>query len=128
MRNISQLLASLGDDKEYLLDHICEKIPKEQLHEPNPFHIVANFLQSNPNGQTIRSLAQIYNHGRLSGTIYVSILPIDQGIEHRGRSSFAPNLIYFEFENSVKLAIEGGCNAVASTMGGLAMLCRKIGS
>jgi class I fructose-bisphosphate aldolase len=79
-----------------------------------PIQISDTFLQSNRNGQTIRSLTQIYNHGRLSGTGYLSILPVDQGIEHTVGSSFAPNTMYFDPENIVKLAIEAGCNAIAS--------------
>lgn len=125
MKDISQLLALLGDEKDALLHHVCKTILKEQLYLPNPSHIDTVFLQSNRNGQTIRSLTQLYHHGRLSDTGYISILPVDQGIEHTAGSSFAPNPIYFDPENIVKLAIEAGCNAVASTMGGLAMLSRK---
>ncbi len=125
MKDISQLLALLGDEKDALLNHVCKTIIKDQLHLPNPSHIDTVFLQSNRNAQTIRSLAQLYHHGQLSDTGYLSILPVDQGIEHTAGSSFAPNPIYFDPENIVKLAIEAGCNAVASTMGGLAMLSRK---
>lgn len=125
MKDIAQLLALLGDEKDSLLNHVCKTIPKDQIHLPNPSHIDTSFLQSNRNGQTIRSLAQLYHHGRLSNTGYISILPVDQGIEHTAGSSFSPNSIYFDPENIVKLAIEAGCNAVASTMGGLAMLSRK---
>lgn len=125
MKDISQLLALLGDEKDALLNHVCQTISKDQIHLPHPSHIDTTFLQSNRNGQTIRSLTQLYHHGRLSDTGYISILPVDQGIEHTAGSSFSPNPIYFDPENIVKLAIEGGCNAVASTMGGLAMLSRK---
>jgi class I fructose-bisphosphate aldolase len=125
MKELSQLLALLGDEKDSLLNHICKKIPKDQIHLPDPLHVDNFFLQSNRNGQTIRSLIQIYNNGRLAGTGYISILPVDQGIEHTAGSSFSPNPIYFDPENIVKLAIEAGCNAVASTMGSLAMLSRK---
>lgn len=125
MKDISQLLALLGDEKDFLLNHICETISKDQIHLPNPSHIDTVFLETNRNGQTIRSLTQLYQQGRLSNTGYLSILPVDQGIEHTAGSSFAPNPIYFDPENIVKLAIEAGCNAVASTMGGLAMLARK---
>lgn len=125
MKDIAQLLALLGDEKDSLLNHVCKTIPKDQIHLPNPSHIDTSFLQSNRNGQTIRSLAQLYHHGRLSNTGYISILPVDQGIEHTAGSSFSPNSIYFDPENIVKLAIEAGCNAIASTMGGLAMLSRK---
>lgn len=125
MKNIIQLLDLLGDDKENLLNHVCKTIPKDQINLPSPNHVDDFFLPSNRNGQTLRSLAQLYQHGRLSGTGYLSILPVDQGIEHTAGSSFSPNPIYFDPENIVKLAIEAGCNAVASTMGGLAMVSRK---
>jgi class I fructose-bisphosphate aldolase len=125
MKDISQLLALLGDEKDALLTHVCKTIAKEQLHLPNSSHLDSVFLDSNRNAQTIRSLKQLYHHGRLSNTGYLSILPVDQGIEHTAGSSFARNPIYFDPENIIKLAIEAGCNAVASTMGGLAMLSRK---
>lgn len=125
MKDISQLLALLGDEKEALLTHVCKTISKEQLHLPNSSQLDSVFIDSNRNAQTIRSLTQLYHHGRLSNTGYLSILPVDQGIEHTAGSSFAPNPIYFDPENIIKLAIEAGCNAVASTMGGLAMLSRK---
>ncbi|WP_413999161.1 class I fructose-bisphosphate aldolase [Flavobacterium sp. W1B] len=125
MKDTTQLLALLGQEKDFLLNHVCKTISKDHIHLPNPSHLDDNFLQSNRNEQTIRSLAQLYQHGRLSGTGYISILPVDQGIEHTAGSSFSPNPIYFDPENIVKLAIEAGCNAVASTMGGLAILSRK---
>ena len=125
MKDIHQLLALLGNEKDFLLNHVCQTIPKNEIHLPSSSHIENYFLQSNRNQQTIRSLTQVYNHGRLSGTGYLSILPVDQGIEHTAGSSFAVNPIYFDPENVIKLAIEAGCNAVASTMGGLAMLSRK---
>lgn len=125
MKDINQLLALLGNEKDFLLNHVCEKIPKNEIHLPSSSHVENYFLQSNRNAQTIRSLTQLYNHGRLSGTGYLSILPVDQGIEHTAGSSFSSNPIYFDPENIIKLAIEAGCNAVASTMGGLAMLSRK---
>ncbi len=125
MENISQLLDLLGSEKDSLLNHICKTIPKATLHLPSPTHLDDCFLSSNRNGQTLRSLAQLYQHGRLSNTGYLSILPVDQGIEHTAGSAFAPNPMYFDPENIIKLAIESGCNAVASTMGGLAMLSRK---
>ena len=125
MKDITQLVNLLGQDKEFLLNHVCKTISKDQIHLPNPLHVDTNFWLSNRNGQTIRSLAQLYQHGRLSNTGYLSILPVDQGVEHTAGSSFSPNPIYFDPENIVKLAIEAGCNAVASTMGGLAMLSRK---
>lgn len=125
MKDLCQLLDLLGDEKDSLLNHVCTKITKEHIHFPNPNHIETHFLQSNRKAQSIRSLTQLYNHGRLSNTGYLSILPVDQGIEHTAGSSFSPNPIYFDPENIVKLALEAGCNAVASTMGGLAMLSRK---
>ncbi|MEZ7506489.1 class I fructose-bisphosphate aldolase [Flavobacterium sp. Arc2] len=124
MENIDLLLELLGDKKDFYLNHVCKTVAKEQIHLPHP-DFTDSFLQSNRNGQTIRSLTQIYDHGRLSGTGYLSILPVDQGIEHTAGSSFAPNPMYFDPENIVKLAIEAGCNAIASTMGGLALLSRK---
>ena len=125
MKDISQLLALLGNERDLLLNHVCKTISKNQIHWPNSSHIDTVFLQSNRNAQTIRSLTQLYNHGRLSNTGYLSILPVDQGIEHTAGSSFSPNPIYFDPENIIKLGIEAGCNAVASTMGGMAMLSRK---
>jgi fructose-bisphosphate aldolase, class I len=125
MKNISQLLALLGDEKDNLLSHICQTVTSDQLHLPDSNHLDSCFLPSNRNNQTLRSLAQMYQHGRLGGTGYLSILPVDQGIEHTAGSSFAPNPIYFDPENIVKLAIEAGCNAVASTVGGLAMMSRQ---
>lgn len=124
MKDISQLLDLLGDEKDYLLNHVCKMVRKDQIQLPKEDSI-EYFLQSNRNGQSIRSLTQLYHHGRLSGTGYLSILPVDQGVEHTAGSSFSTNPIYFDPENIVKLAIEAGCNAVASTMGGLAMHSRK---
>src|SRR3970282_2364944 len=125
MKDLNQSLGLLGDEKDFLLNHVCKTIPKDQIHLPDSSTIDTHFLQSNRNAQAIRSLTQLYHHGRLSNTGYMSILPVDQGIEHTAGSSFSPNPIYFDPENIVKLAIEAGCNAVASTMGGLAMLSRK---
>jgi class I fructose-bisphosphate aldolase len=125
MKDLNQLLALLGSEKDFLLHHICKTISKDEIHLPDRFHIDTHFLQSNRSAQVIRSLTQLYQHGRLGDTGYISILPVDQGIEHTAGSSFSPNPIYFDPENIVKLAIEAGCNAVASTMGGLAMLSRK---
>jgi fructose-bisphosphate aldolase, class I len=125
MKNISQLLALLGEEKDNLLSHICSTVTSDHLHLPNSNHLDSCFLPSNRNNQTLRSLAQMYQHGRLGGTGYLSILPVDQGIEHTAGSSFAPNSMYFDPENIVKLAIEAGCNAVASTVGGLAIMSRQ---
>ncbi len=115
----------LGADAETLLKHECKTISKEMLHAPSPTYVDNVFSLSNRNPQTIKSLAQMMNAGRLGGTGFVSILPIDQGIEHSAGASFAPNPIYFDPENIIKLAIEGGCNAVATTFGNLAIMSRK---
>ena len=108
-----------------LLIHKCETIHKEALHLPSPNVVDTVYAQSNRNNNVLRSLQSIIGHGRLANTGYVSILPVDQGIEHSAGASFAPNPIYFDPENIVKLAIEGGCNAVASTYGVLASVSRK---
>jgi class I fructose-bisphosphate aldolase len=104
-----------------LLNHVEQLLKTKFIC---PIKILQTLLQSNRNGQTIRSLSQLYNHGRMGGTGYLSILPVDQGIEHTAGSSFTPNPIYFDPENSIKLAMEG-CNAIVSTMGGLALFSRK---
>jgi class I fructose-bisphosphate aldolase len=121
---LDKLNSILGDDAQDLLTYKC-KFPKQQLHLPSPGFLDKHFIFSNRNAQTLRSLAQLYHSGRLSGTGYVSILPIDQGIEHSAGASFAPSPIYFDPENIVRLAIEGGCNAVATTFGGLALMSRR---
>jgi len=115
----------LGKDAESLLTHKSKTISKDQLHLPGPDFVDRIFMQSNRNTQTIRSLQTLFDHGRLGGSGFLSILPIDQGIEHSAGASFAKNPIYFDPENIVKLAIEGGCNAVATTFGGLALMSRK---
>ncbi len=121
----SQLADILGDKAGYLLDHQCKTISKDQLHLPGPDFVDRVFAQSDRNPQTLRSLQALYSNGRLAGTGYVSILPVDQGIEHSAGASFAKNPIYFDPENIVELAIEGGCNAVASTYGVLGAVARK---
>jgi len=115
----------LGKDAESLLTHKSKTISKDQLHLPGPDFVDRIFSQSNRSTQTIRSLQTLFDHGRLGGTGFLSILPIDQGIEHSAGASFAKNPIYFDPENIVKLAIEGDCNAVATTFGGLALMSRK---
>ena len=115
----------LGDQADSLLNHKCTTISKELIHTPGPDFIDRVFAQTNRSPQVLRSIQNIYNHGRLAGTGYMSILPVDQGIEHSAGASFAPNPIYFDPENIIKLAIEGGCNAVASTYGVLAANSRK---
>lgn len=121
----SKIKELLGANADYLLNHSCKTIAKEQLHLPGSDFVSQNFALSNRNPQVLRSLNQLYNTGRLAGSGYMSILPVDQGIEHSAGASFAPNPIYFDSENIVKLAIEGGCNAVASTYGVLASVSRK---
>lgn len=115
----------LGDEAEYLLDYRASGIPQEDLHLPGPDFIDRIFINSDRNPQVLRNLAALYGNGRLANTGYVSILPVDQGIEHSAAASFAPNPKYFDPQNIVELAIEGGCNAVASTFGVLAMCSRK---
>jgi class I fructose-bisphosphate aldolase len=116
----------LGEERaKFLLDHECKTIDKSLLHLPGADFIEKVWIQSNRNPQVLRSLQQLYGTGRLANTGYVSILPVDQGIEHSAGASFAPNPIYFDSENIVKLAIEGGCNAVASTYGVLGSVARK---
>jgi class I fructose-bisphosphate aldolase len=115
----------LGDKAESLLGFNSPKIPRERLHLPGPDFVDRIFMQSDRNNRALGNLAWMYQHGRLGGTGYLSILPVDQGIEHSGGASFAKNPDYFDPENIVKLAIEGGCNAVASTFGVLGILARK---
>ena len=115
----------LGDKAEKLLGFKSPKIPKERLHLPGPDFVDRIFMQSDRNSRVLNNLARMYGNGRLGGTGYLSILPVDQGIEHSGGASFAKNPDYFDPENIVKLAIEGGCNAVASTFGVMGMTARK---
>ena len=119
---ISELL---GKQADYFLNHSCKTISKDHLHLPGADFLERAFSGSNRTPQVLRSLHQLYHTGRLAGTGYMSILPVDQGIEHSAGASFAPNPAYFDPENIVKLAIEGGCNAVASTYGVLASVARK---
>ncbi|NOZ73616.1 MAG: class I fructose-bisphosphate aldolase [Chloroflexi bacterium] len=121
----TNILELLGDEAAYLLDHTCQGIPKEMIHVPGPDYIDRVFSQNDRSPVVLRNMQTILGHGRLGGTGYVSILPVDQGIEHSAAASFAPNPIYFDPENIVKLAIEGGCNAVASTLGVLGAVSRK---
>jgi class I fructose-bisphosphate aldolase len=121
----SDLQALLGDKAESLLGFDSPKIPKSRLHLPGPDFVDRLFIQSDRNNRVLGNLAWIYSNGRLGGTGYVSILPVDQGIEHAGGASFAKNPDYFDPENIVKLGIEGGCNAVASTFGVLGIVARK---
>ncbi|MDR2121862.1 MAG: class I fructose-bisphosphate aldolase [Flavobacteriaceae bacterium] len=115
----------LGDQADFYLKHTSKTVDKKLLHLPSPSTIDDIWSDSDRNVQTLRSLQTILGNGRLANTGYVSILPVDQGIEHTGGASFAPNPLYFDPENIVRLAIEGGCNAVASTYGVLAAVARK---
>lgn len=121
----NKIFELLADKKDFLLNHSCKTISKDQLHLPGPDFVDRVVKESNRNNQVLSSLSEIFNHGRLGGSGYLSILPVDQGIEHTAGASFAPNPIYFDPENIVKLAIEGGTNAVASTFGVLAAVSRK---
>lgn len=115
----------LGDEAESLLQHVCSGIPRETLHLPGPNHVDRVWTASDRNPKVLVNLQRLHDHGRLGGTGYLSILPVDQGIEHSGAASFAPNPEYFDPENIVRLGVEGGCNAVASTLGVLGSVSRK---
>jgi class I fructose-bisphosphate aldolase len=115
----------LGDEAESLLTHESKGIPKEDLTLPGPDYIDRVFVQSDRSPQVLRNLQSLYGHGRLAGTGHLSILPVDQGIEHSAAASFAPNPAYFDPENIVRLAVEGGCNGVASTFGVFGTMSRK---
>jgi class I fructose-bisphosphate aldolase len=115
----------LGDKAGYLLEHECKTVSKDLLHLPGPDFIDRVWALSDRNNRVLSNLQRLYDHGRLAGTGFLSILPVDQGIEHSGGASFAKNPIYFDGENIVKLALEGGCNAVASTFGVLGSVARK---
>ncbi len=115
----------LGPKAKDLLSHVCKTVPKEKLHIPGPDWIDRIFAPTDRNIRVLRSLQTMLGHGRLANTGYLSILPVDQGIEHTAGASFAKNPDYFDSENIVKLAIEGGCNAVASTLGVLGSVARK---
>lgn len=115
----------LGADAEALLNHTCKTIAKQDLNLPGPDFVDHMFIQSNRSPQVLKNLQSLYGNGRLANTGYMSILPVDQGIEHSGGASFAPNPIYFDGDRIVQLAMEGGCNAVASTYGVLGSVARK---
>jgi len=123
--NPKMAMEILGNEAAYLLEHKCTTIAKELLHLPGPDFVDRVFAVSDRSNAVLGNLQQIFNHGTLGGTGYVSILPVDQGIEHSAGASFAPNPIYFDPENIVKLGLEGGCNAVASTLGVLGAVSRK---
>lgn len=124
-KKFDDIVHLLEKDTDNLFEYKSQTIPGEKLHHPGPSHIDEVFGNSDRNPQVLRNLSILHNSGRLGGSGYLSILPVDQGIEHTAGSSFAPNPDYFDPENIVKLAIEGGCNAVATTFGGLALLSRK---
>ncbi len=121
----NQIDSLLGAEAETLLGHTCRGIPRDQLHLPGPDFVDRVVALSDRSPAVMRNLQGIFDHGRLGGTGYLSILPVDQGIEHSGGASFAPNPIYFDPGNIVRLAIEGGCNAVASTLGVLGAVARR---
>ncbi|MFN7624698.1 MAG: class I fructose-bisphosphate aldolase [Acidobacteriota bacterium] len=123
--NIQEIEKLLGPDGQALLTHECKTIPKESLHLPGNDFVDRVAAASDRPNSVLRNMNQLFNTGRLAGTGYVSILPVDQGIEHSAGASFAKNPLYFDPENIVKLAIEGGCNAVASTLGVLGAVSRK---
>ncbi len=122
---MADLAKLLGKESKDLLEHTCKTVPKDQLHLPGPDFIDRVLVISDRPIQVLRNMRTVFDHGRLAGTGYLSILPVDQGIEHSAGASFAPNPIYFDPENIVKLAVEGGCNAVASTLGVLGSVARK---
>jgi class I fructose-bisphosphate aldolase len=122
---MTDIMGLLGADADGLLKHVCKGIPRECLHLPGPDFVDRIVAPSDRSPAVMRSLQQLLNHGRLAGTGYLSILPVDQGIEHSAGASFAKNPQYFDPENIVRLAIEGGCNAVASTLGVLGACARK---
>jgi len=115
----------LKEESELLLNHVCKSIPKERLHIPGPDFVDRVSIANNRKPSVLRNLQALYNHGRLTGSGYLSLLPVDQGVEHSAGASFAPNPLFFDPENIVRLAIEGGCNGVASTFGVLSSIARK---
>ena len=120
-----RIIELLGDKAANLLEHRCSTVDKSSLHLPSPNHIEEVWVSSNRSNQVLRSLQTLLDYGRLGGTGYCSIFPVDQGIEHSAGSAFAPNPIYFDPENIIRLAIEGGCNGVASSYGVLGIMSRK---
>lgn len=124
-KRFDEIIRQLGDKADSYLNHVCKTVDKNLLHLPGPDFVERIFMHSDRPTPVLRSLQNIYSHGRLANTGYLSILPVDQGIEHSAGASFTPCPIYFDPENIVKLAIEGGCNAVASTLGVLGIVARK---
>ncbi|MBI3236881.1 MAG: class I fructose-bisphosphate aldolase, partial [Chlamydiales bacterium] len=121
---LSEIEKHLGSEARNLLGHVCRTVPKEKLHLPGPHWVDQIFVPSDRNIRVLRSLQALYGHGRLAHTGYLSILPVDQGIEHSAGASFAVNPDYFDPHNLIRLAIDGGCNAIATTYGSLASLAR----
>ncbi len=119
------VISQLGDEQEYLLGHKCSGIPRELLQVPGPDYVERVMVPKDRTPAVLRNLQLMFNTGRLAGTGYLSILPVDQGVEHSAGASFAPNPIFFDPDNILRLAIEGGCNAVASTLGVLGAVARK---
>ena len=122
---MTDIISLLGADAAFLLEHQCSTIAKEHLHLPGADFIDRVHRDSERKPGVLRNLAALFNHGRLAGSGYLSLLPVDQGVEHSAGASFAPNPLYFDPENIVRLAIEGGCNGVASTLGVLSAVARK---
>ena len=122
---MSDIASQLGAEADSLLEHTCRGITRDQLHLPGADFITRVHQDSDRKPGVLRNLAALFNHGRLAGTGYLSLLPVDQGVEHSAGASFAPNPLYFDPENIVRLAIEGGCNGVASTLGVLSSVARK---
>ncbi|SDT94148.1 class I fructose-bisphosphate aldolase [Desulfobacula phenolica] len=122
---LEKIITLLGEDAGFLMDHTCTGIKKDSLHLPGPDFVDRVMTSTDRNSNVLRNLQSVFNHGRLGGTGYLSILPVDQGIEHSAGASFAPNPIYFDPQNIVQLAVEGQCNAVASTLGVLGAVSRK---
>lgn len=125
LKGIDDFQEILGKDSDYLLNHKCKTISKEHLYLPGSDFVDRTMALSDRSPAVLRNMQTLFNTGRLAGTGYLSILPVDQGIEHSAGASFAPNPVYFDPENIVKLAIEGGCNAVATTVGALGSVARK---
>lgn len=123
--NIAPIREYLGNEAGHLLEFNNPRIKKESLHLPGPDFVDRIFMDSDRPTQVLRNLKSIFNHGRLAGTGYLSVLPVDQGIEHSAAASFTPNTIYFDPEKIIELAVKGGCNAVASTLGVLGSVSRK---
>ncbi|MCK5714353.1 MAG: class I fructose-bisphosphate aldolase [Nitrosomonadaceae bacterium] len=122
---MTDISAMLGDEADKLLNHVCKGVPKNSLHVPGPDFVDRIMATSDRKPGVLRNLQALYNHGRLAGSGYLSMLPVDQGVEHSAGASFAPNPMFFDPENITRLAIEGGCNAVASTLGVLGIVARR---